>query len=43
LHIGFHASAADLGPDNTQVFRVRQSRDGDVLGGYSVVLTAPLP
>jgi hypothetical protein len=39
LHIGFHASADDLAADRAQVFRVRQSRDGDVLGGYSVVLT----
>jgi hypothetical protein len=41
LQIGFHASAADLGRGYTQVFRVRQSRDGDVLGGYSIVLTSP--
>jgi hypothetical protein len=42
LQVGFHASAPDLG-NHGQVFRVRQSREGDVVGGYSVVLTGPLP
>jgi hypothetical protein len=38
LAVGFHASVADLRPDQAQVLRVRQRLDGDLVGGYSVVL-----
>jgi hypothetical protein len=38
LHIPFHAFIADLGADEAQVVRVRQRIDGELVGGYTVVL-----
>ena len=38
LSIGFHASITDLGRNQAQVVRIRQKLDGDVVGGYSVIL-----
>jgi len=38
LQIPFHASVQDLKANQAQVLRIRQRVDGDVVGGYSVVL-----
>ena len=38
LRVLFHASARDLKEKQAQVLRVRQRIDGNVIGGYSVVL-----
>lgn len=38
LRIAVHAHAPDLGPGEAQVLRVRQRVDGDVIGGYTIVL-----
>jgi len=38
LTVGFHASTMDLGSKEAQVLRVRQRVNGEVIGGYSVVL-----
>ena len=38
LQIGVHASIQNIGPKEAQVIRVRQRIDGDVVGGYSLVL-----
>ncbi len=38
LQIPFHASVQDLKANQAQVLRIRQRVDGDVIGGYSVVL-----
>lgn len=38
LTIGFHASTMDLQSKEAQVLRVRQRVNGEVVGGYSVVL-----
>jgi hypothetical protein len=38
LELTLHASVAHLEPNEAQVVRVRQRIDGEVIGGYSVVL-----
>jgi hypothetical protein len=38
LHIALHAFIADIGRDEAQVIRVRQRIDGELVGGYTVVL-----
>ena len=38
VQIGFHASVKSLKRDEAYVARIRQRVDGDVVGGYSVVL-----
>jgi hypothetical protein len=38
LRVPLHASVADLKKNQAQVVRVRQTMNGDVIGGYSVVL-----
>ena len=38
LELTLHASVADLEPSEAQVLRVRQRIDGELVGGYSVVL-----
>jgi hypothetical protein len=38
LSIPFHASVMNLKQKEAQVFRIRQRVDGEVVGGYSVVL-----
>ena len=37
----FHASIRDLRPGQARVLRLRQRVDGELLGGYSVVLIGP--
>jgi hypothetical protein len=41
LRVHFHASIGDLRHGEAQVLRLRQRIDGDVIGGYSVVLVGP--
>jgi hypothetical protein len=38
LRVQFHASVGDLGPRDAAVLRLRQRVDGNLIGGYSVVL-----
>jgi hypothetical protein len=38
LRVQFHASVDDLGPRDAAVLRLRQRVDGDLVGGYTVVL-----
>jgi hypothetical protein len=38
LQIAFHGFAANLNSNEAQIFRVRQRVDGNVIGGYTVVL-----
>lgn len=38
LKVTFHASVKDIDPNQAQVLRIRQKVDGDVVGGYTVVL-----
>ena len=38
LQIGIHASIQSIGAHEAQVVRVRQRINGDVVGGYSLVL-----
>jgi hypothetical protein len=38
LRVHFHASIRDLRPGEAQVLRLRQRVDGEVVGGYTVVL-----
>jgi hypothetical protein len=38
INIGFHASSMDLHNKEAQVLRVRQRVNGEVIGGYSIVL-----
>ena len=38
LHIPLHAFIADIHADEAQVVRVRQRIDGELVGGYTVVL-----
>ena len=38
LRVQFHASVGDLGPRDAAVLRLRQRVDGNVVGGYSVIL-----
>jgi hypothetical protein len=38
LQVTFHADIQDIGPQQAQVLRIRQRINGNVIGGYSVVL-----
>jgi len=38
LRIGLHVSSPNVGANEAQVVRVRQRLDGDLIGGYTVVL-----
>jgi hypothetical protein len=43
LRVHFHASIRDLRPDEAQVLRLRQRVNGEVVGGYTVVLLGRRP
>ena len=41
LELTLHASIANLDRNEAQIVRVRQRVDGEIAGGYSVVLVGP--